>query len=115
MEYLITKNACLVLAAAYETYQSRRKSGEDQTHAVQFEFQSDLTGKAISKLSPRDVSAAITELGRSKLLRVYCVGFNLTETGIAVVEQRLLKNQKDLHGWIDTVLSAATGAISLIM
>lgn len=115
MEFLVTKDACLILAAAYEKYLSRRKSGEDRTNAVQFMFQSDLTGNAISRMSPYDVSAAITELGRNKLLRVYGVGFNLTDLGIAVIEQRLLKDQKDIHSWIDTILSAALGAIPLIL
>lgn len=114
MEILLTKEACLVLAVAYEIYESRRKEGVDRIRAAQFQFLGELNCKETKDLSSGDMQDALSELASHGLMKVYCLDFKLTDKGIALSEHQVKEKHKSVLLWIKFILERAGKMITLI-
>lgn len=82
----------------------RRKDGKPKSVARSFE---DESGLDCGNMHPRDISDALSELNSVGLIKMYVVGFNLTDAAIVAMERRF----KDVP---EKIFSAASKTASLI-
>ena len=104
MSVEISKDADIVLRAAYKEFVRRRKDGKPKSVARSFEDESELD---CGNMHPRDISDALSELNIVGLIKMYVVGFNLTDAAIVAMERRF----KDVP---EKIFSAASKTASLI-
>lgn len=114
MDIVVTKESALVLSVAYKVYRSRRKAGEDFSRAAQFSVFDEFNDKALSGMDQRDIMRCVDELARFGLMKSYCIDFTITALGVATAEKNSF-GRDDVQKWIDTLLSATSTVVSLIM